>query len=232
MEINMSSLIDRLKKLVPSNIRKIIKKYRFYFKYGFFPPPLGSDISGYEILLDTIISSKVYELDGDVVEIGAFMGGGTYKLCKLFEKLAPDKKIIVVDIFDPNFDDTKCSQGISMKELYNRILKGKNLFEIYKNITRECRNLVTIVKDSKEVVLPTSKVCFAYIDGNHSPDYVRNDFYLIWGKLVSKGIVSFDDYGFDLPQVTETIHRLIGENADKIYKIWTAGLKTIFIQKK
>ncbi len=221
-----------IKKILPQRVKKIYKKYNFYLKYGFFPPPEGTDLSGYEILLDTILDTKVYEIEGDIVEIGAFLGGGTYKLSKLIERVAPAKKIFVIDIFDTDFDKTVCSRGISMKELYRNILRGKNPYEIYKDITKSCKNVVTIISDSKQVKLPCEKICFAYIDGNHSPEYVRSDFYLVWNKIVSRGIVSFDDYGFDLPQVTETIHKLIGEQSDKILKIWTAGLKTIFIQKK
>jgi len=161
-----------------------------------------------------------------------FLGGGTYKLSKLLEKLGVNKKIYAIDIFNPEFDKTTCTRGESMSELYKRILKGKNQYEVYKEITKNCKNVVTLVGDSKKITLPCEKVAFAYIDGNHSPEYVKNDFYLVWNKLVSNGIIAFDDYGYDLPQVTKTIHQLIGEQSDKILKIWTAGLKTIFIQKR
>ncbi|HUM44145.1 MAG TPA: class I SAM-dependent methyltransferase, partial [Fervidobacterium sp.] len=119
-----------------------------------------------------------------------------------------------------------------MSDLYGEILKGRNQFDIYSKITMNCKNVVTLISDSKNVVLPCDKVCFAYIDGNHSPDYVRNDFYLVWNKLVSHGVVSFDDYGYDLPQVTKTIHKLIGEESERILKLWTAGGKRIFIEKE
>jgi len=221
-----------MKKILPRRVKNIVKKYTFYLKYGFLPSPEGTDLTGYEILLDTILNTKVYELDGDVVEIGAFLGGGTYKLSKLMDKIAPEKKIFVIDIFESNFDQTRCTVGKSMSEIYSSILKGRNQYETYKNVIKDCRNVLTIVGDSHKAKLPCEKICFAYIDGNHSPEYVRNDFYLVWNKLVSRGIVSFDDYGFDLPQVTETIHKLIGEQSDKILRVWTAGLKTIFIQKK
>ena len=54
---------------------KILKRYLFMKKYGFIPPPSFSDISGYEVLLDTIIKQKTYQLEGCFVEIGAFLGG-------------------------------------------------------------------------------------------------------------------------------------------------------------
>jgi len=229
----MSNFIKSyIKAIVPAVFKRLPKQLIFYKKYGFFPPPAFTDLSGYELLLDVIIQQKIYQLEGDFVEIGAFLGGGTYKLSKLLERLGTNKKIYVVDIFDPEFDKSICTRGESMAEIYKRILKGKNQYEIYKEITKNCKNVITIVGDSKKITLPCKKIAFAYIDGNHSPDYVRNDFYLVWDKLVSYGIVSFDDYGYDLPQVTETVHQLIKEQSDNILKIWTAGLKTIFIQKK
>ena len=221
-----------IKKIIPVKFKQLAKKYLFIKKYGFPPPPSFTDMSGYELLLDTIIQQKIYQLEGDFVEIGVFLGGGTYKLSKLLEKLGVNKKIYAIDIFNPEFDKTTCTRGESMSELYKRILKGKNQYEVYKEITKDCKNVVTLVGDSKKITLPCEKVAFAYIDGNHSPEYVKNDFYLVWNKLVSNGIIAFDDYGYDLPQVTKTIHQLIGEQHDKILKIWTAGLKTIFIQKR
>lgn len=225
-------LINYIKKIIPIRLKRVIKNYLYVIRYGFNPPPSFSDLSRYELLLDTIIKQKVYQLEGDFVEIGVFLGGGTYKLSKLLKRLKVNKKIYAVDIFNPEFDKTTCAQGIVMLELYKRILKGKNQYEVYKEITKNCRNVVTLIGDSKEITLPCKKIAFAYIDGNHFPEYVKSDFYLIWDKLVSKGIVTFDDYGYDLPQVTRTIHQLIGEKSDEILKIWTAGLKTIFIQKQ
>lgn len=218
-------------KRLPRIFREGVKKLFFYRRYGFLPPPSWSDMSGYETLLDAILQHKIYQLAGDFVEIGAFLGGGTYKLSRLLRKLGLDKKIYAIDIFNPDFDKSMCTQRLTMSELYMRTLRGLNQYEVYKKITKGFDNVVTIMGDSMKITLPCQKICFAYIDGNHNPDYIRNDFYIIWDKLVSGGVVAFDDYGYDLPQVTETIHGLIGENRGKIEKIWTSGLKTIFIQK-
>jgi len=120
-----------------------------------------------------------------------------------------------------------------MAEIYKQILRGKNQYEIYKRTIKNCKNVITIVSDTKKIKeLPCEKILFAYIDGNHSPTYVKNDFYLVWKKIVPNGVVAFDDYGYDLPQVTETIHQLVGEHWSEILRIWTKGIKTIFIQKK
>jgi hypothetical protein len=218
--------------IIISKVKKILKFFIFIVRYKFIPPPLFSDMSGYEILLDVIIQKKIYQIKGDFVEVGSFLGGGTYKLSRLIEKLSPIKKIYSVDIFEPGFDKTSCTGGFTMAELYNRAIKDRKQLDIYRKITKNCTNIITLVGDSKKISLPCKNIAFAYIDGNHSPEYVLNDFYLVWNRISSGGIIAFDDYGYDLPQVTKTIDWLIMKENREISKIWTAGVKTIFIQKK
>jgi hypothetical protein len=43
--------------------------------------------------------------------------------------------------------------------------------------------------------------------------------------------VSFDD-GYDLPDVTRTIDRLIEDHRDAIEHVWTGGRQTIFLKKR
>ena len=38
------------------------------------------DFVGYEVLLDFIEERSLHRLEGDLIEIGSFMGGGTAKL--------------------------------------------------------------------------------------------------------------------------------------------------------
>ncbi len=227
----MKKIIDYIKKA--TKLKEIrIKKQNFIGKCKFLLFPEFSAMSDYEILLDTILQKEVYKLEGDFVEIGAFLGVGTYKLSKLLEALKVDKKVYAIDIFDIRFDESINIDKKKMSEIYKEIIGEENQYEIYRKNIKDCKNVVTIIGDSKKIKLPCKKVSFAFIDGNHSPEYVKSDFYLVWNKMVSKGIVAFDDYGHDLPQVTETIHQIIGEQKDKILKIWVDSLRTIFIQKK
>lgn len=167
-----------------------------------------------------------------MLEIGTFLGGGAYKLSKYLERMAPKKTLYVVDIFDPFFDWTKNTQGKSMAEIYLSHLKDRSQEEVFRSVTRGCSNVIVIKGDSKQVDIPAQKLCFAFIDGNHEPSYVENDFYLAWSRLVPGGVVGFDDYGFDLPQVTETIDLLMERHANETKNIWKLGKKLIFIQKE
>lgn len=229
--------ISCIKKIIPIEVKRptkqIIRNFLFIKKYKFFPPPAFTDMSGYELLLDTIIDKKLYQLEGDFVEIGAFIGGGTYKLSRLLEKLKTERKIYVIDTFNLSLDDHTCKQLKETLKLHKKIMKDKKQYEFYKKVTKNCKNIITLVGDSKKITLPCETISFAYIDGNHSYDYVKNDFYLVWDKLVSNGIIAFHDYNFDQPGTIRAIHELIGEQSDKILKIRINDLKsTVFIQKK
>lgn len=179
------------------------------------PASADNDFVGYEVLIDFMKKQGLQKLEGAIVEIGAFMGGGTSKLAKFAQKYG--KKVYAVDIFDPRSDKTPDKNGVKMCDIYQAFLQGRSQLEVYQQTTHAFGNIVTINMDSKKVSFHKGqKFIFGFIDGNHQPDYVRNDFNLIWGHLVPGGSVGFHDYNFDLPEVTKAIEGLIDEHKDEI----------------
>jgi hypothetical protein len=143
------------------------------------------------------------------------MGGGTAKLARFVRKY--DKRVYAVDIFDPGCDKTQDSSGAKMCDIYEAFLQGRSQLSVYQQTTHHFDNIVTINMDSKKVSFHKGqKFIFGFIDGNHQPDYVRNDFYLIWRHLVPGGGIGFHDYNFDLPEVTATIDELIKKHGSEI----------------
>ena len=174
-----------------------------------------NDFVGYEVLVDYIHKRKIQKLEGDIVEIGAFMGGGTVKLARFAQKYG--KKVYAIDIFDPRRDKTPDKNGVKMCDIYEAFLQGRSQLEVYQQATNSLDNIVTINKDSKRVRFTRGqKFILGFIDGNHQPDYVINDFNLIWHRLVPGGGVGFHDYNFDLPEVTGAIDGLIYKHRDEI----------------
>ncbi len=191
----------------------------------------ANDFVGYEALIDFMNERELYKLDGDLIEIGAFMGGGTAKLAKFAREHG--KKVFVVDIFNYKYDDTKDTTGTRMCDIYEAFLQGRSQKDIYNQTTRAFNNIVTIEKDSKDVGFPNKqRFIFGFVDGNHQPDYVRNDFLIIWNNLVPGGIVGFHDYNFDLPQVTEAIDTLVKEHRDEASNIHEMKDKYILLLTK
>jgi len=182
--------------------------------------PMGTDWVGYEALIAFMRRNGVLKLRGDLLEIGTFLGGGARKLAGYVQRKAPDKKLYVLDIFDPEFDLTLNLGGSRMADIYREALTrdypGQTQREIFDRVTEGCANIAVLQGDSKTVLIPDLELCFAFIDGNHDADYVENDFYLAWNRLVSGGCVAFHDYGWDLPQTTEMIDSLVQRHGEQI----------------
>ena len=191
----------------------------------------GNDFVGYEVLVDFMGKRELQKLEGDIIEIGAFMGGGTAKLAKFAVKYG--KKVYAIDIFDPRCDKTPDKNGVKMCDIYEAFLQGRSQLQVYQQTTNGFDNIVTINKDSKKVRFPRGqKFVLGFIDGNHQADYVINDFNLIWHRLVPGGGVGFHDYNFDLPEVTEAIDGLIYKHRDEISEVHEVKQSHIVILTK
>lgn len=186
-------------------------------------------------MLDLLLERRLLELPGDVLEIGVLLGGGTYKLSRLLSLEAPAKKVIAVDVFDPDFDQTECLEGVSMADFYRDYFEevgaDRDQRSVYDGVTRNRPNLVTLEADSATVEVPAEALCFAFVDGNHSAEYVRSDFETVWRLLSPGGVVAIHDYGHDLPPVTHTVNELIGRHAGEIARLWVRDI-TIFVQRE
>ena len=195
------------------------------------PEEATTDFVGYEDIVNFMEEHGLCRLKGDIVEIGAFMGGGTVKLAEYARKYG--KKVYAVDIFDPACDRSRDTTGARMCDIYEAFLQGRSQREVYSETTHGLDNIVTIDKDSREVEFPEEQdFVFGFIDGNHDPEYVKNDFYLVWRNLVPGGSVGFHDYDFDLPDVTGAIDVLIHEHREEISEVNRIREKYIILLTK
>jgi len=178
------------------------------------------DFVGYEVLIDFIKQRALHKLEGDIIEIGAYMGRGTAKLAKLAQRYG--RKVYAIDVFDPSLDRTMSKSGIKAGDVYEAFLKGRSMLEAYQESTRGFDNIITIREDSKKLVFPEEqKFIFGFVDGCHQQAYVENDFYVIWPHLVSGGVVGFHDYKFDdWPEVTKAADKLIHKHKREISEVY------------
>ena len=174
------------------------------------------DFVGYEVLIDFIKQRALYKLEGDIIEIGAYMGRGTAKLAKFARRYG--KKVYAVDVFNPRLDRTVSKSGIKAGDVYEAFLKGRSMLEAYQESTRGFDNIITIREDSKKVSFPQEqRFIFGFIDGCHQQAYVENDFQVIWPYLISGGALGFHDYKFDdWPEVTKAADKLMREHKREI----------------
>jgi hypothetical protein len=186
---------------------------------------------GYEVLLEELERNGIVRVDGDVLEIGAFLGGGTAKLCDWCARTATGKRVITVDVFDPEFDPTTTVEGWGMGELYAGALGDRDQRSVFDEVTRGRQNLVVVEGASTAVDVPTERLAFAFVDGSHVAEDVRSDFELVWERLQPGGIAAFHDYGGDLPGVTWTLHERIGVHATEIARVWTRSPMLLFVKR-
>lgn len=171
---------------------------------------------GYENLIRFIEDRGLQHLDGDIIEIGAYMGGGTVKLAGFAKKYG--RKVFAVDTFDPSVDRTVGRGGVMAGDVYEAFLEGPCMFEIYEKTIEGLDNVITLRKDSRYLAFPREqRFFFGFVDGCHQRAYVENDFALIWPQLVSGGAVGFHDYKFDdWPEVTPAVDGIITDHRSEI----------------
>ncbi|MBL7120287.1 MAG: class I SAM-dependent methyltransferase [Dehalococcoidia bacterium] len=170
---------------------------------------LADEFVGYENLIRFVEERALQNSPGDIVEVGAYMGGGTAKLAEFAQRYA--KKVFAIDTFDASLDETMSPQGVKAGEVYQAFLYGESMLKVYQETTRGFDNIITIKADSRTVKFPEDQeFIFGFVDGCHQEEYVENDFHLIWPNLVSGGVLGFHDYRFDdWPGVTKAVDRLI-----------------------
>ena len=224
-------LLKRLAERAPGGLPNRLRARKFRRRWGFDPPPPWSDWVGYATLLREIERNGLEHVEGDVLEIGAFLGGGTATLCQWLARHSPQKRVITVDVFDPSFDPTTTVEGWPMGELYASALAGRQQRDVFDEVTAGCSNLVVVAGDSTAVEIPAERLAFAFIDGSHAAEDVRADFDTAWERLSPGGIAAFHDYGGDLPGVTHTLHERIGAHAQEIARLWTRQPTLLFVQR-
>lgn len=204
---------------------------QFRRRWGFSPPPPWADSVGYEVLLEELERLRLDRVEGDALEIGVLLGGGTAKLCGWFARTAPGKRVVAVDVFDPEFDPTTTVEGWTMRELYAHRLDGRNQRAVFDEVTSGCENLTVVVGDSTSTPLPTDRLAFAFVDGSHVPADVKSDFELVWDRLAPGGVAAFHDYGADLPEVSDTLDACVQARADQVDEVWTRSPSILLVRR-
>ena len=191
---------------------------------------------GYENLIRFIQDRAIHRLEGDIIEIGAYMGGGTVKLARFARSC--HKRVYAVDTFDPGADGTVGRGGVTAGDVYQAFLEGPSMFEVYRDTTRGWDNIVTLRMDSRQVSFPPQqRFCFGFIDGCHQKACVESDFALVWPHLVSGGALGFHDYAFaDWPEVTPAVDGIVATHGDEIAAVeeveGRGGVLTLLLVKR
>jgi hypothetical protein len=194
--------------------------------------PAVTDLVGYDALVDFIRREGLDRLDGDLLEIGCFLGGGTAKLAQVAQ--ATGKLVWVIDVFDPAFDHTANTKGDQMADLYQGYLQSSSQEQVFEAVTKRWRECIRVIKqDSRIASLPDgTRIAFGFGDGNHDPLWVKNDFHLIWSHLLPGAWAGFHDYGGDLPEVTAALDSMMRDHAAEIERVEIMKERWVLLVKK
>jgi len=129
--------------------------------------------------------------EGDIIEIGSYIGGSTISLAK---GLKNPYKVYAID---PHIVNNKM-----VKRLNNRIVP-KDTSQAFKNNVKKARvknKIILIEKTSEEarkiwdnIKKERNKIMVVWIDGDHEYESVKKDFFLWEPCLEKEGIIAFHD---------------------------------------
>lgn len=120
------------------------------------------------------------------IEIGVARGTTTAYLCEAVRNTGGH--VYGFDAWDKHGTNLQFEQ-IGSKEIVENYLKEKgfNKFTLIKINSRKCEEFAKILKSY------TPTIDFAFIDGDHSYEGIKNDFMVVYPLLAENGMIAFHD---------------------------------------
>jgi len=158
------------------------------------------------------------------LEVGVFHGVTARNVCELLYKIhGKDFKYIGLDLFEENYENknevipnTKFSNPL--KTLYFKYIKKQNPYslEAVKDLLSKFEKNVYLIKGNSNKILnkiDMSKIDYAFLDGGHEYNTVKNDLNCCLDLLKNNGTVLCDDYDLSqAPGVRKAIDEFVKTN--------------------
>lgn len=130
-------------------------------------------------------SLTVYDLVGDIVELGTFEGASAFALARS----NPDKRLFACDLFggNPYPDRNEFAHLAIDDKAFEEVVKKTSFFP----------NII-LVRGMHEVtvpLLPVEKISFLHMDSDHYESH-KIGLEILGPKVVSGGIIAFHDWSF------------------------------------
>jgi len=178
--------------------------------------------------------NKTEHLLGDIVECGVFKGSGLFSWIKMLDMNEPNsiKKVIGFDFFDPNFvnDISNKTDKETMKQVFARC-SNLNINEVSFSGIESKLDSAGFKKSKYELVAgdisqttkkfvderPGFRISILYMDLDlDEPTY--NTLNNLWDRVVTGGIVVFDEYTYHSWSESNAVDRFVKEKNLKIYR--------------
>lgn len=166
------------------------------------------------------------DMKGDIVEIGSWQGKSTIYLGKAAES-SKNGKVFAVDHFKGN-PGKEAYYKVSKDDLSD--LKGNFIRNITAAGVADHIELLNMPSDAAADVLREreSRIRLLFIDGCHTYDGVKNDFFRYNDLVQPGGLIIFDDYSLHFEGVVRFVKELIDSKSMSQYYYY----KNTFVMKK
>jgi len=160
------------------------------------------------INLNTVLESN---LDGDVVELGCYVGESSKYLRKTLDTNQSDKKLYVYDSFEGLPELSEWEENTGWRPFTLKTTKDVLVSNFRQNNLNPPDRIVKgWFKDIKQQDLP-EKISFAFLDGDFY-DSIYDSLVKVYDRMVEGGMIFFHDYlRHDLPGVDAAIRDFFRE---------------------
>lgn len=145
-------------------------------------------------------------------EIGCYAGLST----KIFMESGKVKTLYAIDIWE------------DVLNLFKSKWKDHNFKAVEAEFDKNLKgfNIVKLKMNAKEAQDQLPQLDFAYIDGNHHYEYVKEDIQICLKKIKNDGIIGGHDYCAQSPGVIKAVNEMFGK-PDKVFSdaSWIVKLK-------
>jgi len=185
-----------IRKIFPkkNKVENVITKQTSAFDLLSFPaqisaiPGMLDDESGKCLFL--LASGQ--SLQGDIVEIGSWQGKSTSYLAKSVE-ITGNGKVYAIDHFKGNvgkesFYKVGKDDLSDLKTLFEQNMKNHNFDNYVKLLDMKSHEALEVLKQENV------KDRMLFVDGDHSYDGVKNDFFNFYDLVLEGGLIVFHDY--------------------------------------
>lgn len=132
-----------------------------------------------------------------IMEIGVYDGQHAYEMIKFAQRFVGSVRYFGFDLFEditPEIikEENSKSKIFKQRDIENKLDKTGQFYKLYKGFTKD--TLPKFIKYAKEHKL---NIDFIFIDGGHSIETIKNDWFYVQKLMHKETVVLFDDYYFD-----------------------------------
>ena len=179
------------------------------------PWVLKRPLADYDFAIDFFNQHDGGNVEGDVLELGCFLGFGTAKLAASAQ--THGKTVHTADYFGVDFGKPEMVTSVSGRR-YLKLYHGQTQREVFDQITRKYSNIEVYAGDITKLEFPESqRFAFSFIDAAHEYEEVEYYLKLSWSHMTPGGVLALNDYlNPETPEVTQAADDFVSKSQDMI----------------